>query len=108
MGQIHLFPTITDWIELEAKSPKRAFWKLMLEECMAEFWIIKESGAGDRVLDRRRWGPYPMAKALKLFERKIREKLNPDRASPRKYKIRRRPPRRAAVHSIQRSMPHAL
>jgi len=82
----------------------------MIEESMNEFYLIKESGAGDRLLDRRRWGPYPMAKALKLFERKIREKLNPDRASPRKYKIRRRPPRRAAVQSPskRRSMPHTL
>lgn len=93
--QLHLFPTITQMIELEAKSPRKAFWRLMIEESLDQFWLIKQSGTGEIIRDRRRWGPYTMAKAVKIYERKVLDKLNPDRGSPRKYKIKR-PGRRAA------------
>lgn len=95
MTQLHLFPTILKMIELEAPdSPKRAFYRLMIEECQGIWSVIKESGANGKVLDRRRWVMKSAEKAVQRYERILRDKLNPNRGSPRKYKRRpdQRPP----------------
>lgn len=89
MTQLHLFPTVTQFVELEAHSPRRAFYRLMIEECQGQFSIIKESGANDKVLDRRQWPMKSKSHAVKKFNRILKEKTNPSRGSPRKYKKRR-------------------
>lgn len=89
MNQLHLFPTILKMIELEAPdSPKKAFYRLMIEETMGIWAVVKESGAGGKVLDRRRWEMASAEKAVQRYERILRDKLNPNRGSPRKYKRR--------------------
>lgn len=88
MTQLHLFPTILKMIELEADSPKKAFYRLMVEETMGIWAVVKESGANGKVLDRRRWTMESAEKAVARYERILRDKLNPNRGSPRKYKRR--------------------
>lgn len=94
MNQLHLFPTILRMIELEADSPKRAFYRLMIEEHQGDWAVIKESGAAGKVLDRRRWAMESAEKAVAKYEKILRDKLDPARGSPRKYK-KKRPDKRA-------------
>lgn len=89
MTQLHLFPTVLRMIELEADSPKKAFYRLMIEECQGAWSVIKESGAAGKVLDRRRWVMESAEKAVAKYDRILRDKLNPTRGSPRKYKKKR-------------------
>lgn len=84
--QLHLFPTILRWVELEADSPKKAFYRLMLEEDQGRYRIIKESGCYGKVMDRREWAIPTVEKALHRFNKILKDKLNPARGSPRKYK----------------------
>jgi hypothetical protein len=86
MQQLHLIPTPILEQHLIAKSVRNAFYILRLMECAGAYWIEKESGTGDKILDRRSWPMTNRKAALKFFERKIREKMNPSRGSPRKYK----------------------
>lgn len=88
-NQLHLFPTILKMIELKADSPKRAFYRLMIEECQGAWAVVKESGAAGKVLDRRRWVMESAEKAVAKYDRILRDKLNPCRGSPRKYKKKR-------------------
>lgn len=97
MTQLHLFPTILKMTELEADSPKRAFYRLMIEECQGAWAVVKESGAAGKVLDRRRWVMESAEKAVAKYDRILRDKLNPARGSPRKYKKRR--PNKGPPHS---------
>lgn len=87
--QLHLFPTILKMIELEADSPKKAFYRLMVEETMGIWAVVKESGANGKVLDRRRWVMESAEKSVAKYEKILRDKLNPNRGSPRKYRKRR-------------------
>lgn len=88
--QLHLFPSILNQIELEAPdSPRRAFYRLAIEECQGIYTVVKESGAGGKVLDVRRWQYESMNRALKKYDKLLTDKLNPQRKSPRKYKRKR-------------------
>lgn len=86
MNQLHLFPTVIMETYLEAESKKNAFWILRLYESQGRYWLEKESGAGGKILDVRKWPMRDRAKALHQFNKKVAEKLNPKRLSPRKYK----------------------
>lgn len=87
--QLKLFePTICKEVLLVAESPKNAFYRLRLEVSIDGYMIRKESGSGENVLDRRKW-PFKSRKiAEKEFDRKIKAKTDPDRKSPRKYRIK--------------------
>ena len=87
MQQLNLFPTQIKQACLIASSPKNAFYNLWLEELNGEYRIRKESGAGKNVLDKRLWRFESLEKAEKVFKQRVRVKINPDRKSPRKYKI---------------------
>lgn len=87
--QLHLFPTITKFIELEADSPKNAFYRLMIQEHYGQCKIIKESGANGIVLDRREWPVSSMQKAVERFDKIIKNKTSRSRGSPRIYKKKR-------------------
>ncbi|MBF0232940.1 MAG: hypothetical protein HQK65_07865 [Desulfamplus sp.] len=52
-----------------------------------KYWVLKESGIGNKVLDRRKWPCESLELAEKLVKKKIKEKTNPDRRSPRKYRL---------------------
>jgi hypothetical protein len=75
-----------------AKSARNAFYAIKIVEYCGKYTVEKESGTDDKILDRRRWPMKNREAALKFFNRKIREKMNPARGSPRKYKVKR-PPR---------------
>lgn len=85
--QLKMFDaTILDSAELVADSPKKAFYRIKLVVKEGDYYVEKESGAQDKVLDRRRWTAITMDAAEILYKKKLREKLNPTRKSPRKYR----------------------
>ena len=87
--QLNMFePTICKKIDLIADSPKNAFYRLWLETHIDGYLLKKESGYGDKILDCRQWTFKSREIAEKHFDRRVRDKLNPDRKSPRKYKIK--------------------
>jgi hypothetical protein len=87
--QLNLFdPVIFKKVHLIAESPKNAFYRLWLEAHADGYILKKESGSGERVLDRRQWTFKSREIAEKKFDRRVRDKINPDRKSPRKYKIK--------------------
>lgn len=86
--QLHLFDFLLKEVRLEAKSAKCAFWALRLFERQGEYYISKESGGNEKVLDRRHWPQKSYESAMKTFDKKVREKLNPNRKSKRRYEIK--------------------
>lgn len=78
--QLKIFDrTVTAECTLMADSPKRAFYKIMIVYFHGKWWIEKKSGAGDHVLNCRRWEMDSEDAAVKFYRRKIREKLKPGR-----------------------------
>lgn len=89
MCQLNLFgPTVLERAELICDSPKRAFWNIRLEVENETFSVIKESGIGETVLDRRRWPHADHEAALKDYRRRLKAKLRPDRKSTRIYRLK--------------------
>ncbi len=68
-------------------SPKQAFYTIWIEKTDERFVVCKESGGKGRVLDRRSWPFDSFEEAEALFNRRVQEKANPMRRSPRKYRI---------------------
>lgn len=68
-------------------SPRKAFYKIWIEQALDDYKIVKESGIKDRVLDRRIWPFTNIQEAEKAYQRRINAKTNPDRKSPRKYRL---------------------
>ncbi|MGQ9921571.1 MAG: hypothetical protein ACUVRZ_09635 [Desulfobacca sp.] len=66
-------------------SPRQAFYHLWLEQTPHTCRVVKASGAGGRVWHRQVWEFATLAEAEKLFLKRLREKTNPARRSPRKY-----------------------
>lgn len=65
-------------------SPKKAFYELSIEWRLGEYFLVKKSGAGDKILDVREWSYPSFEKAEKAFNSKIRQKTKPDKKI-RKY-----------------------
>lgn len=74
-------------IYLIADSPRKAWWQLSIEECLGNYFLIKRSGIKSGLLDQRKWGVENYEKCLKLFDKKVKSKLNPNRKSKRIYKV---------------------
>lgn len=70
---------------LSPSSPKKAFYSLSLEIEFNRYVIKKQSGFGDKILDRRTWVFDTLSDAEKSFDRRIKQKTRPDRKSPRHY-----------------------
>lgn len=85
--QLSLFPNIVRNIRLEADSPRKAWWTLFIEECRGKYTLIKRSGIKSGQLDQRKWPAENYEKALKLFEKKVKLKLDPKRKK-RVYKVK--------------------
>jgi hypothetical protein len=68
-------------------SPRQAFYIIWIEETNGRIQVVKESGARGKVLDRRCWACDNLEAAQKLFDRQVRYKTNPNRKSPRKYRL---------------------
>jgi hypothetical protein len=86
--QLNLFEshTIKD-AHLVATSPRKAFYRLKLESHLGRYVIRKESGTGEKVLDRRIWMFDSRSIAEKRFGQRVRQKTDPNRKSPRKYRM---------------------
>jgi hypothetical protein len=84
--QLSLFPNIVRRIDLKSNSPRKAWWRLMIQEYRGKYTLIKESGIKTGLLDRRKWKVKNYEKALKLFEKKVKSKLNPNRKK-RVYRV---------------------
>jgi len=69
------------------ESPKKAFYALNLLKDEKGYHVAKESGYGASVLDRRIWLFPDEIRAFRFYNSKLKEKLNPNRNSPRKYVI---------------------
>ena len=87
MIQLNLFPNQIKYVYLIASSPKNAFYNLFLEELNGKYRIRKESGANNKVLDKRVWKFESLEKAEKKFNICIKQKTNINRKSNRKYSI---------------------
>jgi hypothetical protein len=70
-----------------ADSPRRAFYRIWIEDTAGKIRLVKESGVRGRVLDRRIWPFTDFQEAEKAYQRRIKAKTNPDRKSPRKYRL---------------------
>lgn len=85
--QLEIFGTTVIYNEhLVAESPKQAFYDLFLEYKDGRYLVRKESGASNKILDRRYWHADSHEKAVKMYKQKLRAKLNPNRNSPRIYR----------------------
>jgi len=71
-----------------SKSLRETFYKIWIEEQDGLFQVNKASGVGDRVWDRRAWTFSSLDEAEALFNRRLKQKTNPERKSARKYRIR--------------------
>ncbi len=86
--QLNLFTVKVSAAYLEAAdSPRKAFYRIWIEDTDGKIKIVKESGAKGRVLDRRVWPCQNFQEAEKAYHRRIKAKTNPDRKSPRKYQL---------------------
>ncbi len=86
--QLNLFTVKVSVAYLEAaESPRKAFYRIWIEDTDGKIKIVKESGAKGRVLDRRVWSCQDFKEAEKAYHRRIKAKTNPDRKSPRKYRL---------------------
>ena len=89
--QLSLFPQKLCSAQLvAADSPRSAFYRIWIADHNGIYWLIKESGIKGlkgRVLDKRSWPFDNFEAAEKVFNRRIKEKTDPERKSPRKYKL---------------------
>jgi hypothetical protein len=82
--------------ELIAKSKRNAFYAIRIVEHCGNYTVEKESGINGKVCDRRTWPMKNRETAIKFFNRKIKQKMNPARGSPRVYKKKRSAGQRTA------------
>lgn len=68
-------------------TPRKTFYSIRIEECDGRFRVLKVSGALGKVWDERIWEFSTLGEAEALFTRRIKEKTDPKRRSPRKYQI---------------------
>jgi len=69
-------------------SPMRAFYRIWVDELplFGLAMVTKESGGLGKVFDRRTWSFESFEDALEFFKRRVRDKTNPERRSPRIYR----------------------
>lgn len=86
--QLNLFTVkVNSALLVAAESPRRAFYRIWIEDTDGQISVVKESGVKGRVLDRRIWPCQDFEEAEKVYQRRIKAKTNPDRKSPRKYRL---------------------
>ena len=69
-------------------TPRQTFYSIWLEISHGAFRVLKVSGARGKVWDKKVWEFSTLDEAEALFTRRIREKTDPGRRSPRKYSIK--------------------
>jgi hypothetical protein len=86
--QLNLFTVkVNSALLVAPDSPRRAFYRIWIEDTDGQISVVKESGVKGRVLDRRIWPFADFQEAEKAYQRRIKAKTNPERKSPRKYKV---------------------
>ncbi|MBW1987859.1 MAG: hypothetical protein JRI50_11710 [Deltaproteobacteria bacterium] len=68
-------------------SPRQAFYLIWIELYQGAFRVCKASGAHGRIWHRQAWEFHSLAEAEALFEKRLRDKTNQERRSPRKYRL---------------------
>jgi len=68
-------------------SPGQTFYNIRLETYHGQYLVKKESGTRGKVWDKRSWTFDFFEDADKYFKRRIKEKTNRNRKSPRKYEV---------------------
>ncbi len=71
-----------------AGTPRQTFYSIWIEDFYGTFRVLKVSGARGKVWDKRAWEFSTLDEAEALFTRRVREKTDPGRRSPRKYSIK--------------------
>ena len=69
-------------------TPRQTFYSIWIEDYYGTFRVLKVSGAQGKVWDKRVWEFSTLGEAEALFTRRIKEKTDPVRRSPRKYSIK--------------------
>ncbi len=69
-------------------TPRKTFYSIRFEECSGTFRVRKASGALGKVWDKRTWEFSTLDEAERLLSRRLKEKTDPGRHSPRKYSIK--------------------
>ena len=86
--QLNLFTKrLMSALLVAADSPRKAFYRIWIEQTVEDIKLVKESGIKGRVLDKRSWPIESLKAAQEQFERRIRAKTNSERKSPRKYQL---------------------
>jgi hypothetical protein len=67
---------------------RKTFYSIQIEEADGVFRVLKVSGALGKVWDKRTWEFSTLDEAERHFNRRIKEKTDPERRSPRKYSIK--------------------
>ncbi len=85
--QLNLFKpvSIKEVCLIVPHSPGQTFYNIRLEVYGGKYLVKKESGTRGKIWDRRLWTFESFDQAKKYFERRIKEKTNRNRKSPRKY-----------------------
>ena len=68
-------------------SRKQAWYELLIYQIDNGYLVHKNSGAGERKLNSETWFRPSLTEADNKFSRIVKDKTNPDRKSPRHYKI---------------------
>jgi hypothetical protein len=86
--QLNLFTVkVTSALLVAPDSPRKAYYRIWIEDADGAIRVVKESGVKGRVLDRRIWPFDDLKEAEKAYRRRIKAKVNPNRKSPRKYRL---------------------
>lgn len=67
------------------ESRRQAFYTIWIETFEEGFRVCKESGGLGKVWQHRTWEFASLQDAEKLFQKRVKEKINPERRSARKY-----------------------
>jgi hypothetical protein len=87
--QLNLFEpvSIKEVFLIVPDSPGQTFYNIRMEVYHGQYIVKKESGTRGKVWDKRSWEFDFFEDAEKYFKRRIKEKTNRDRKSPRKYRV---------------------
>lgn len=87
--QLPLFPwQVIRFAKLKAiNHPRLVYYDMWLEEFLGSYRVRKESGVEGHKPNLWIWSFSTLADAEKKFDRKIQDKTNSNRSSPRKYAV---------------------
>lgn len=69
------------------ESRRQAFYTLWIETAKDGYRVWRESGGMGKVWQRQAWEFSSLEEAERFFNRRIKNKTNPERKSKRKYRV---------------------